>query len=94
MPLYPDDSTSTIAATPSRRASSEGNIGKSKRLDIEQGNPLANYVVPVLPKDVKTALTTPPSKWTQFRVWYNPYRQVRLAPSILFVPLVDSNSAH
>lgn len=35
------------------------------------------YPVPVLEKGVKTALTKPISPWTKFRVWYNPYRQVR-----------------
>lgn len=39
---------------------------------------LAHYVVPVLEKGVKTALAKPTSPWVRFRVWYNPYRMVRL----------------
>ncbi|THH01227.1 hypothetical protein EW026_g1464 [Hermanssonia centrifuga] len=35
---------------------------------------LAQYIVPVLEKGVKTALANPPSYFTRFRVWYNPYR--------------------
>lgn len=45
----------------------------SSKLDL-----LADYVVPVLPEGVKTALSRPVSKWTSLRVWYNPYRQVMI----------------
>jgi len=34
------------------------------------------YVVPVLPEGVKTALAKPVSRLTRLHVWYNPYRQV------------------
>ena len=39
---------------------------------------LGTYVVPVLEKGVKTALSKPSSPWTIFRIWYNPYRLVSL----------------
>ena len=38
---------------------------------------LAKYVVPVLEKGVKTALSKPTSPWIRARIWYNPYRMVR-----------------
>jgi hypothetical protein len=60
-------------------------IGSQSSLkDAEKGythsNPdiSAHYVVPLLDKGVKSALTKPVSQWTKFRVWYNPYRQVRI----------------
>lgn len=34
------------------------------------------YSVPVLGQGIKTALTQPVSRFTKYRVWYNPYRQV------------------
>jgi hypothetical protein len=37
---------------------------------------LANYVVPALAKGQKNARLKPPTYWTRFRVWYNPYRMV------------------
>ncbi len=39
---------------------------------------LAQYIVPVLEQGVKTALANPPSYFTRFRVWYNPYRLVSM----------------
>ena len=58
----------------------------SQDLDVEKADgrrevdeaemALAHYVVPVLEKGVKTALSKPTSPWVRFRVWYNPYRMV------------------
>lgn len=53
--------------------------------DVEKGSNrssrdvLAEYIVPVLDKGAKSALTRPVSRWTKFRVWYNPYRQVSVS---------------
>jgi hypothetical protein len=53
---------------------------------------LAHYVVPVLEKGVKSALTEPVSQWTKFRVWYNPYRKVCIH-SYLFTLLISPSLA-
>ena len=63
----------------------------SRDLDVEKADgtievdeaelALAHYVVPVLEKGVKTALSKPTSPWVRFRVWYNPYRMVSLTSS-------------
>ena len=61
-------------------------------LDVEKADgpfdddSLARYVVPVLEKGVKTALAAPPSYFTRFRVWYNPYRQVSCAQDVSRYP--------
>ena len=79
--------TSAITPTPPRQDSSLEKNTKWPWVSEEhekQINPLANYVVPVLQEGVKTALSTPPSKWTRFRIWYNHYRQVRPHQSHLY----------
>ena len=52
---------------------------------------LASYLVPTLPKGVKTARQKPASLWIRFRVWYNPYRMVSsfewFAPCIADLPM-------
>ena len=37
---------------------------------------LASYLVPTLPKGIKTGRKAPPGWLLRFRVWYNPYRMV------------------
>ena len=103
MPLRSEDSTSIAAASPSTPAcfddeDIENNI---KIIDDEKADPLANYIMPVLPKDTKTAFSAPPSPWTRFRIWYNPYRQVRphqyqcsLSRSLNPTPFFDHSCVH
>ena len=80
MSLHSDPSA--ITPTPPRRDSFTRDLEKSFKWSWsndkhnEQTNSLADYVVPVLQKGVKSALLAPPSKWTRFRIWYNIYRQV------------------
>jgi hypothetical protein len=57
--------------------------GTGKEYKYSNADILAHYVVPVLEKGVKSALTEPVSQWTKFRVWYNPYRQVRIHSYLL-----------
>jgi hypothetical protein len=73
----------TAVASPagSKDGSANGSVYE-KEVDAEKGdsfedNSLASYAVPVLEKGVKSALTKPVTRWTKFRVWYNPYRQVK-----------------
>jgi len=84
MPSSTNDSTGTLVPTLSEQIPFDGDIEKNiMKLDDEQVNPLANYVVPVLPKGIKTVLSVLPSKWTRFWIWYNLYRQVRRFQSCL-----------
>ena len=43
----------------------------------DEDKALASYLVPTLPKGVKTARAEPASWLLRFRVWYNYYRMVR-----------------
>lgn len=49
---------------------------EKQSLDNSTTEDLQRYVVPTLPKGVKTALTQPAGRWTKFRIWYNTYRQL------------------
>ncbi len=76
--------TSTITAVGSAPSSAKSSPAASI-LDAEKGEStldddekLANYLVPALEKGVKNARVKPVSRWIQFRVWYNPYRIVRV----------------
>lgn len=77
-------SEKTAVSNPS---SAKGSPASSvHEVDAEKADPtleddekaLAQYLVPTLQKGVKTARTKPASNWIKFRVWYNPYRMVRV----------------
>ena len=70
----------------SNPSSGKGSPASSIRgVDMEKADPslededkaLASYLVPTLPKGVKTARAEPASWLLRFRVWYNYYRMVR-----------------
>lgn len=75
-------SDKTAISNPSSTKSSP--TSSIHEVDMEKADPtleddekaLAAYLVPTLPKGVKTARQKPASLWIRFRVWYNPYRMV------------------
>jgi hypothetical protein len=79
-----EPATAVVSPTDSKVGSARVSVYE-KSFDSEKGDEfsdehsLAAYVVPVLDKGVKSALTAPISRWTKFRIWYNPYRQVSLS---------------
>jgi hypothetical protein len=83
--LISESTVPTAVATPVESKAGSANASLyEKSIDLTEkgesdndGQNIAAYVVPVLDKGVKSALTKPVSRWTKFRVWYNPYRQVR-----------------
>ncbi|KAJ3536261.1 hypothetical protein NM688_g6862 [Phlebia brevispora] len=76
------DSDVQEVASPTDSNSKRSPTASCHELDVEKAESfddnksLASYIVPTLPKGVKTALSKPPSYFTRFRVWYNPYRMM------------------
>ncbi|PSR84041.1 hypothetical protein PHLCEN_2v5543, partial [Hermanssonia centrifuga] len=78
-----DDSSekTAVSTTSSAKASPSPSIHevdteKAERSLADDDKALAQYLVPTLPKGVKTARKKPASLWIRFRVWYNPYRML------------------
>ena len=83
-PVGPQTPSETAASSKAPSLKENSATCSVREIDVERadGNTvldeksLATYIVPVLDKGVKTALSKPSSPWTLFRIWYNPYRMV------------------
>lgn len=80
-----ESTTTTVqAVSDSAKSSPAPSIRDAEKAETtleEEEKALARYLVPALEKGQKNARLKPPSLWIRFRVWYNPYRMVRLASS-------------
>jgi hypothetical protein len=70
------ESEKTLDSAGSSRTASIHDAEKAEGTLEQDEKALANYLVPALAKGQKNARLKPPTYWTRFRVWYNPYRMV------------------